>query len=171
MSFTNTSQPHDNPDDQVSDIIVEQVFKAPRQIVFDAWTRQEHLVQWWAPEGCRITHCTVDFRVGGTFHWCIEIPPDRQIWARGIYREIAPPERLVYVDSFADARGNRVSPSYYDMSAAHPLESVVTVTFADLGSDTRVVLRHTIPASVPERDDTAEGWSQMFERLAIHLKG
>jgi len=171
MSFIYTPQPHDNPDDQVSDIVVEQVFKAPRKTVFNAWTQPEHLVQWWAPDGCRATYCTVDFRVGGKFHWCMEIPPDRQIWARGVYKEIAPPERLVYVDSFADALGNRVSPSYYGMSTAHPLESLVTVTFADVGLDTRVVLRHTIPKSVPERAGTADGWSQMFNRLAVHLKG
>jgi uncharacterized protein YndB with AHSA1/START domain len=152
-----------------ADIVVERVFDAPIDLVFDAWTMPEHLLAWWAPKGCSTPGCTVDLRPGGTFHFCIRTPDGNDIWALGRYREIVRPRRIVYVDSFADAAGNKVEPSYYGMSIGHPSETLVTVTFSDLGGRTRVVLRHALPAVFPERTGAEQGWGEMVDRLAEHL--
>ena len=114
-------------------IVITRVFDAPRELVFAAWTRPEHLLRWWAPKGCSTPHCKVDLRPGGSFHYCMRTPEGRDIWGLGVYREIVAPERIVYVDSFADAQGNPVPPSDYGMSDGHPAETLVTVTFAEHG--------------------------------------
>jgi uncharacterized protein YndB with AHSA1/START domain len=99
----------------------------------------------------------------------MRIPDGKEVWGRGIFREIVVPERIVYVDSFADAQGNAVSPEHYGMSAGHPAESLVTVTFSDRNGKTEVTLRNAIPVTVKERQETEKGWTEMLDRLAEAL--
>jgi uncharacterized protein YndB with AHSA1/START domain len=87
----------------------------------------------------------------------------------GVYREIVAPARLVYADSFADAQGNPVPPAHYGMSASHPAESLVTVTFEEHAGKTRVTLRHAIAVAVEERKGAEQGWGEMLDRLAETL--
>ena len=151
----------------VRGIRIERVIDAPRELVFEAWTKPEHLLRWWAPRGCSTPACTVDLRPGGKLHYCMRMPDGRDIWGIGVYREIVAPERIVYADSFADSRGNPVLPASYGMSESHPASLVVTVTFAELGGGwTRLVLRHSMEADIPERGGAEQGWGEMLDRLA-----
>jgi uncharacterized protein YndB with AHSA1/START domain len=96
-------------------------------------------------------------------------PEGRDLWGTGVYREIVPPERLVMTDSFADKEGNVVPASHYGMSGDWPLELLVTVTFEDVGSKTRMTLRHEgIPAGKMS-EDTKAGWNESFDKLADEL--
>ncbi|HUP50171.1 MAG TPA: SRPBCC domain-containing protein [Thermoanaerobaculia bacterium] len=144
-------------------------FDAPPETVFDAWTQPEHLMRWFAPKGFTTPFCTVDLRVGGLFHFCMRSPDGTEFWARGVYREVVRPERLVYLDSFADEQGNIAEPARYGMSAAHPRETLVTVTFHAENGGTEVTLVHAVPATVPERSGARQGWSEMFDRLGEEL--
>ena len=151
---------------QEQDIVLTRIFDAPRELVFQAWTQPAHLARWWAPEGCTTQVRELDLRPGGRFHFCMRTPDGQDVWGLGIYREIVVPERLVYLDSFADADGNPVPPTHYGLSAGHPPETLVTVTFAAQGGRTLLTLRHAIPLPVAERGATQQGWSEMLERLA-----
>jgi uncharacterized protein YndB with AHSA1/START domain len=148
---------------------ITRVFDAPPELVFKAWTQPQHLMRWWAPKGFTTGHCTVDLRPGGVFHYSMRSPEGQEIWGIGVYREIVEPERIVYTDSFADAAGNPVPPSYYGLSTGHPLESLVTVTFAGHEGKTTLTLRHNIPTSAEEREGTVQGWNEMLDRLAEDL--
>jgi len=152
-----------------NEIVITRVIDAPRSRIFKTWTEPEHLTRWWAPDGCTTPFCKVDLRPGGRFHYCMRLPDGREIWAIGIYRHIVEPERIVYVDSFADENGNPIPPTHYGMSADHPAESLVTVTFAEQAGKTQLTLRHAIPEAIKEREDTQKGWTQMFDRLANYL--
>jgi uncharacterized protein YndB with AHSA1/START domain len=152
-----------------NEIVITRVIDAPRSRIFKTWTEPEHLTRWWAPDGCTTPFCKVDLRPGGRFHYCMRLPDGREIWAIGIYRHIVEPERIVYVDSFADENGNPIPPTHYGMSADHPAESLVTVTFAEQAGKTKLTLRHAIPEAIKEREDTQKGWTQMFDRLANYL--
>jgi uncharacterized protein YndB with AHSA1/START domain len=147
-------------------IVVSHLIDAPRRLVFEAWTRPEHLLRWWAPKGCSTPFCTVDLRVGGAFHYCIRLPEGRDMWGLGVFREIVEPERLVYTDAFADPQGNPVPPAHYGISAGHPLETLVTVTFVEHQGKTQLTLRHSFPTPFEEREATQQGWIDMLDRLA-----
>jgi uncharacterized protein YndB with AHSA1/START domain len=149
-----------------NEIVITREFDAPRALVFQAWSKAEHLVEWWAPQGATTPYCTIDFRVGGKLHFCMRLADGRDIWGFGHFREIVFPERIVYLDAFADAQGNPVPPTHYGFSAAHPAESLVTVTFAEHGGSTRLTLRHAVGDGVPEQSDMRQGWNQMFDKLA-----
>jgi hypothetical protein len=72
-------------------------------------------------------------------------------------REIVAPELIVFVDVFADAEGRQVPPSHCGMSAGHPVETLVTVTFAAAGEKTDVTLRQSVPVAVEERGGMEQG--------------
>jgi uncharacterized protein YndB with AHSA1/START domain len=148
------------------EIVVTRDYDQPREAVFKAWTNAEQLKRWWAPAGCTTPFCTVDLRSGGKFHYCIRLPDGRDIWGLGIYREIVVPERIVYVDSFADAEGTPVPPSHYFMSAEQPERSLVTVTFSENDGRTTLTLHHAIGPEVKEREQIRQGWNEMLDRLA-----
>jgi len=151
------------------DLVITRVFDAPRRLVFEAWTRPEHMMRWFGPKGFTTPFCTIDFRVGGMFHYCMRSPEGRDYWGIGVYREIVVPERIVYTDAFSDAEGNPVPPSHYGMSSSHPAETLVTITFEEQDGKTKLTLRHGIPETVTERDGTQQGWIELLDRLAEEL--
>ena len=61
---------------------------------------------------------TLDLRPGGRFHYGMRSPDGKDMWARFVYREIAAPERIVFVHSFSDEEGNLTRASF---SATWPL--------------------------------------------------
>lgn len=150
-------------------VFVTRIVDAPRALVFKAWTEPERMVRWWAPKGWSTPSCKVDLRPGGIFHYCMRSPEGNDFWGRGIYREIAEPQRLAYTDSFSNEEGRLVEPARYGMSYGYPSETQVTVTFAEREGRTEVVLHHAVPDSVPERAGILQGWTEMLDRLAGEL--
>ena len=82
------------------EIVMTRVFDAPRDLVFDALTQPELLKRWFGPHGWTLTECEVDLRVGGAWRFLSKGPDGRTMGMRGVYREIAPPERIEYTESF-----------------------------------------------------------------------
>ncbi len=151
------------------EVIITRIIDAPRELVFKAWSDREHLMQWFAPNGCSASSCSIDFRVGGRFHFCMKIDKGMEIWGLGIYREIEFPAKIVYLDSFADAQGNVVPPSHYGASPEYPSESLVTVMFFEQEGKTKLTIRHAISQGFKEREGIYQGWSEMLIRLDEHL--
>lgn len=135
------------------EIVMERVFNAPRELVFKAFTEAEHLKHWWGPRGWEITHCTVDLRVGGAWHYCFKCMDENQgdfygfeSWGKGVYTDIAGPERFSYTDYFSDAEGNIAE----GMPPSH-----ITNVFEDLDGKTKVISR--------SRYETAEALKQVLD--------
>src|SRR5436190_23542518 len=84
------------------EIVISRILAAPRRLVFQAWTRPEHVVQWWGLRSLTVAVCEIDFRVGGAWRWVLRALNGEEYGFRGVYREIVPPERLVYTDIFDD---------------------------------------------------------------------
>src|ERR1035438_9202271 len=72
----------------------------PRHLRFEAWTRPEHLRQWWGCEGSRLTLGEIDLRPGGTRPLVIRMADGSEHCFHGVYREVAPSERLVYTECY-----------------------------------------------------------------------
>ena len=82
------------------EIVMTRVFVAPRELVFKALTTPELLKRWFGPHGWTLTECEVDLRVGGAWRFLSKGPDGRTMGMRGVYREIVPPERIQYTESF-----------------------------------------------------------------------
>ncbi len=111
------------------EIVMERHFNAPRTLMFQVFTQPEHLKRWWAPGPYTIPVCTIDLQPGGIWHYCMRSPEGQDHWARSVYNEIVPPEKLVYTSTFADEHANPI--------AGIP-EHLTTVTFTAEANKTHV---------------------------------
>ena len=149
-----------------NELTITRIFDAPRENVWRAWTTPEEMKKWWGPKYFTVPVSKIDLRVGGKYLSCMRGPDGKDYWSTGVYREIAPMERIVATDSFADEKGNIVPASHYGMGEDFPLELLVTVTFEELGNKTKMILRHEgIPAGMMH-ELTETGWSESFDKLA-----
>jgi uncharacterized protein YndB with AHSA1/START domain len=153
-------------------LVVERTFDAPRELVWKAWTDPQMVTRWWGPRGFTAPAAEMDFRVGGKWLFAMQSADfnnGQPIWSTGVYREIVPYERIVATDSFADENGNVVPATDYGITDDFPLETVLTVTFEDLGGKTKLTVRHEgMPAG--EMAEGAEvGWKETLDKLAASL--
>lgn len=153
------------------ELVVTRVFDAPRELVFEAWTRPEYVKRWWGPKGFTTPFCEIDLRPGGTFLRCMRSPEGEDFWVVGVFREIIVPERLVFTDSFADAEGRSVPDSDYGSRPDVPVGRLVTVTFEELTGSTSVTVRHDGLRPGAERDLVGQGWASGLESLAAYVAG
>ena len=152
------------------DITITMIFDAPPQIVWKAWTEPEGVKRWWGPNGFTAAVSKLDFRVGGTYLYCMRSPDGQDFCSTGEYREIIKNQRIVATDNFADEEGNVVPASHYGMSGKWPLELLVTLNFQEQNGKTRFTLQHEgIPAG-ENRDLAEEGWRESLNKLAEYLK-
>jgi uncharacterized protein YndB with AHSA1/START domain len=139
------------------EIMLTRVFDAPRRLVFEAWTKPDHLVHWFGQFGWTLPVCTVDLRVGGAWRFVMRGPTSQEVGMRGVYQEITPYERLVSRESFDD----------------YPGESLNTMTFVENGGKTTLTTRVLYP-SKETRDAVISmgmkrGAGECYDRLAEHL--
>lgn len=97
-----------SPRIEEQEFVVERQFTAPRTLMFQIFTQPEHLKRWWAPRPYTIPVCTIDLQPGGIWHYCMRSPEGQDQWARSVYREIVPPEKLTYTTTFADEYANPI---------------------------------------------------------------
>jgi uncharacterized protein YndB with AHSA1/START domain len=160
-----------------TDFTISRTFDAPRARVWKAWSDPLALAQWWGPKGATIRVIKLDFRPGGIFHYAMAFQPGHDIHGRFIYREMAPPERLVFVNSFSDAAGGITRAPFPQLEGKWPLEVLNTMTLTEAGGKTTLALRGgPINATEEERkifagmhDSMRGGFGGTFDQLADYL--
>ncbi|HEY4200536.1 MAG TPA: SRPBCC domain-containing protein [Devosiaceae bacterium] len=143
--------PSSQPDDET--LVIERIFDAPRALVFRLWSSPEHIVRWWGPEGYHLSSCSMDFREGGEWRFCMS-RPERNHWIHGVYREIAPPGRLSF--------------TYINDADGH--EMLVTLDFTEQDGKTLMRFRQAPFMNVRERDGHGWGWSSSFDLFSQYLR-
>ena len=140
-----------------AELYITRIFNAPRSLVFRAWIEPAHLAHWWGPKGFTTLSCDMDVRPGGTWFRLMRAPDGSEHRKRGVYREIVEPERLVFTYASEDADGN---PGH---------ETLVTVTFGDVGGHTKRTLHQGVFESVVARNAHEGGWTSCLERFADYI--
>lgn len=143
------------------EVMVKRTFDAPRSLVFDAFTKPDMVMNWlYGPDDWRIVHCEIDLRVGGAFRYIWRHDEKGEIGLSGVFKEVVPPERLVYTELFdQDWTGG---------------ETLVTTVFEERNGRTTVTTT-VLYASQDARDGALktgmlEGWSQGYDRLDLFLE-
>lgn len=141
------------------ELIVNRTFNAPRERVFRAWTRAEEMDRWFAPAPGRSVKSSLDARVGGAYRIEMRNADGHVHVASGTYREVQPPERLVF--------------TWNAVGAPEPVENtLVTVEFfeaGDAGEKTQVTLTHQNFQSADMRDRHQQGWTSCLVGLEKEL--
>jgi uncharacterized protein YndB with AHSA1/START domain len=136
------------------EIVLTRVFDAPRHLVFEAFSKPELLKRWFGPRGWSLVVCEVDLKVGGGFRFVLRGPDGKEMGMRGVYREIAPPERSVHMESFDD----------------YPGESQVTAVFVEQGGKTTltatVLYRSQEVRDAVIKSGMEHGAAESYDRLA-----
>lgn len=136
---------------------VRRTIRAPRQRVFDAWTKAEELKAWHAPGPLTVSLAEIDLRPGGAYRIHMRDPDGTEHRVSGVYREVDPPRKVVYT---------------WGWDGDHPVkDSVVTLEFHDLGGSTEVVLRHDGIADEKERGNHEKGWTAIMDKFEARYSG
>lgn len=155
---------------EITMLYINRVFDAPLEKVWKAWTDPEIVKKWWGPKDFTAPVVKIDFRVGGSYLYCMRSPHGEDNWSTGVYQEILPLERIVLTDSFADEEGNVVPASNYGMIGDWPLELKVTVTFQEEDGKTRLTLQHTGFPDHQNMSMAKSGWNESLDKFADALK-
>lgn len=153
-------------------LLLERTFDAPRDLVFTMFKKPEHLKHWWGPNGWELPVCHIDFRPGGTWHYCMKCIDQNQgeffgmeSCGKAIYKEIIEPEMIAYTDYFSDADGK--------IDDSLPA-SENTLKFIDMDGKTKLVNRvEFISAEAPKTVidmGMLQGITETWDRLEKHLK-
>lgn len=136
------------------ELVVTRTIDAPARVVFEAWTKPELMMRWWAPKSFGITFlsCEIDARTGGSYRFVFGHPASEQPMAFfGRYIEVTPPSRLVWTNE-EDADG-----------------AVTTATFEEKDGRTVVVVHDLYPSKAALDAALASGstgaWPEQFEAL------
>lgn len=137
-----------------TELKLTRLIDAPADIVFEVWTRPEHLIEWWGPAGFSLPSCELDFRVGGAFCYRMRNPDGGDHWLRGVFQEIVEPERIAFTFAWGDPE-----------RATGPV-TLVKVTFEACDGKTRVSLHQAGLESESSVRAHEGGWSSQLDRLA-----
>ncbi len=151
-------------------ITIERIYNAPPQLVWDAWTKPEHIKLWWGPKKCTCPLAVVDLRVGGKYIWGMLMPNGFTMYMTGEFLEVDPPTQLAFTHCLSDEKGNIVKASHYGMPDSYPNESVITVILEDNGTTTKMTLHQ---AGMPSGDMSAPavaGWNEAFDKMAASIE-
>jgi uncharacterized protein YndB with AHSA1/START domain len=144
---------------------ITREFRAPRELVFRAWTNPEMLAKWYAPNACELKIGHFDLRVGGTFHYRITHPFHGACWVVATFKEITAPSRLVFTLSLADEKGNPALGNEAHKAGEFPPETLVTLAFTEKGGVTSMRLQQTLDLELARNSGAYPSWLEMFDRL------
>jgi uncharacterized protein YndB with AHSA1/START domain len=101
-----TSKPHTLTIPSDTEIVMTREFDAPRELIFKAYTDPELVPKWWGLRDNVTTVDVMDVRPGGTWRYVERSPDGQEYGFHGEYREVAPPDRLVYTFEFEGMPGH-----------------------------------------------------------------
>jgi uncharacterized protein YndB with AHSA1/START domain len=134
--------------------VIQRSFAAPRQLVFEAITKPEHVRHWYGPRVLTMTVCEIDLRVGGRWRHVLQAPDGSEHGFSGTYQEIVAPERIVTTEGYEAMPGH---------------EYLVTLTLVEQDGAT-LLTSHLLYQSVYDRDGHMQsgmegGMRESYDRL------
>lgn len=142
------------------ELIISRVLNAPAALVWDVWTKPEHVIKWWGPNGFTTTDKGMTLKTGGEWRFTMHGPDGTDYPNRIVFLEVVPQQKLMYQHSG-------------DVDA-EPVSFHVTITFENLGNKTRLTMQ-SVFASVEvlqrlnETHHVIEGGEQHIGRLEEYL--
>lgn len=144
-------------DTQDRELRIIRTLNAPVDLVWEAWTKPEHIANWWGPNGFTTTINRMDLTPGGEWDLVMHGPDGRDYKNKSIFKEIIPFKRIVYEH------------------ASHP-GFIATINFEDMGEQTLInwhMLFETAEQfiQVVKTFKADEGLKQNIEKLDVYLTG
>lgn len=138
-----------------TEIVITRAFNAPRELVFEAMTKPEHVSKWYGCATMTVVSAEIDLRVGGKWRYLVRMPDGSEHGFSGAYIEIVPPSRIVSTESYEP-----IGPGH---------EMIATLTLEDKNGKT--ILRNKLTyKNKADRDGHLQsgmerGMNETFDRL------
>jgi uncharacterized protein YndB with AHSA1/START domain len=157
------SERRSGPISEGHEIEITRTYDAPRELVFDVWTKGEHLKNWYAPTGFTVPEVESDATEGGIYRLAMRSPDGQDFWTQGTYREVVRPERFVLTQGVLGPDDNTL------------FEAVTTVTLTDGGGKTTVTVHERVekifdPAAAGPLSGMESGLHMVLDNLADYLR-
>ena len=140
-------------------LIIERVFDAPRDLVFDTWTNSDHIDKWWGPSGVTTRTVERNFSVGGVWKYVMEMPDGGEHPVENKYTEIVQGEKIVWTEFAGGDQTNKVT---------------VTILFEDQGEETRLtmLILHDSADQMKTNEEGGMlmGWTMTFDAFGTFLQ-
>ena len=138
--------------DRPPELRMTRVFDAPKQLVFEAWTKAEYLARWFTPAPLTTHGCELDFRAGGVFRLTMRTPDGIEYPMDARFTEIVPDERIVFA-----------------ATVHSDLKILTTVTFAETDGKTTLTAHQVYSHESDATRGANAGWTLTLDQLAAHL--
>lgn len=134
-------------------LTLERTFNAPIELVWEAWTRPEHIALWWGPKGMETKVLEHDFKVGGKWKYVMSMPDGNEFIADGVYSEIVELKKIVS------------SANFKPMTVGVEIQAL----FEENGNKTKFTFNCVHPTEEyckqQEKMGFYNGWGSTFDRL------
>jgi uncharacterized protein YndB with AHSA1/START domain len=143
--------------------VLERVVDVPPALVWEAWTKPEHLRHWFTPKPWTVAHCEVDLRPGGTFRTVMRGPNGEEHDVAGCYLEIVPQQRLIWTDALLPG---------YRPSANPFFTAIVELEPAGKGTRYRATAIHRDEDGRKKHEEMGfhQGWGTVLDQLVEYAK-
>ena len=145
------------------DLVLERVVDVPRELVWAAWTKPEHMVHWFAPKPWTTTHCEIDLRPGGIISFTMRSPEGKDFPNIGCVLEVVPQERLVWTDALLPGYRPSEKPFF---------TAIIALEKQGKGTRYTATAIHRDPAGRKQHEEMGfhEGWGQCLDQLVAYSK-
>lgn len=148
------------------DLVLERVIDVPRELVWEAWTKPEHLLKWFVPRPWSLAACEVDLRPGGAFRTVMRSPEGQEMAGESCYLEIVPQRRLVWTSAMVGGYRPSADPGPFVFTAAILLED------ADGGTRYTAIAMHQDEEHRGQHEAMGfyAGWGAALDQLVELMK-
>lgn len=156
------------------ELIIIREINAPKSLVFEAFTQEEHLKHWWGPVGFKLDVLHLDVKVGGKFHYGMKSAEGHEMFGIFNYKEISAPDKIVFTSGFADKDGNLIRAPF---SQDFPIEVLNSWSFEEKNGKTTLTLKGN-PFNATENElnfyanmhaSMNEGFNKTFDELDAYF--
>lgn len=154
--------------------ILSRDFDAPMQLVYEAWTEEQHLCQWQVPNADIVCEYSVaDIRDGGSSLHKMLMPGGREMWLLTEYHELVPYHTIVFTQYMSNEQGEILPPPMPNW----PKEIRATINLSETDGVTHMEFiwqpinptREEAEAWEASRSQYSQGWAGSFELLSAYL--
>jgi uncharacterized protein YndB with AHSA1/START domain len=157
--------------DPTLDLVLERIVDVPRELVWAAWTKPEHLKEWFTPRPWTVSACEIDLRPGGLFRTIMRSPEGEEFPNEGCYLDVVPNERLVWTDAFLP--GFRPSPTPTSACALGGFfTAIIAMQPHGKGTKYTATALHSTEVSRKKHEQMGfhDGWGKAFDQLVAMVK-
>lgn len=145
------------------DLVLERVVDVPPALVWEAWTKPEHLRHWFTPKPWTVAHCEVDLRPGGIFRTVMRGSDGEEHDAAGCYLEVVPQQRLIWTDALLPGYRPSANPFFTAIVELEPSGKGTRYTATAIHRDEDGRKKH-------EEMGFHQGWGTVLDQLVEYAK-